>query len=197
MNKQKIVVVGNGMVGHHFIDQLVTNHGNDFQIVTFAEESRLAYDRVMLTSYFTGNTAADLALTTPDAYDEQGVEYHINQQITEIDRSAKTVLTASGDVISYDKLVLATGSFPFVPPVPGKDQPHIHVYRTLDDLDRIAQSAQSSKIGVVIFGILKIWEAFFRFPPKDEHFSFFSQKLMRVREIVENMVGVVWGVELR
>ena len=72
-DKQKIVVVGNGMVGHHFIDQLVKSGGDDYQIVTFAEESRLAYDRVMLTSYFTGNTADDLALTTPDAYDEQGV----------------------------------------------------------------------------------------------------------------------------
>ena len=147
------------MVGHHFIDQLVKNGGGDYQIVTFAEESRLAYDRVMLTSYFTGNTADDLALTTPDAYDEQGVEYHVNQQVVGIDRGAKTVETASGDIISYDKLVLSTGSFPFVPPVPGKDQPHIHVYRTLDDLDQIAESAQSSKIGVVIGGGLLGLEA--------------------------------------
>lgn len=159
MSKQRIVVVGNGMVGHHFIDQLATNHGDQFQIITFAEESRLAYDRVMLTSYFTGNSADYLALTTPDAYDAQGVEYHINQQVTDIDRANKTVLTASGDSIGYDKLVLATGSFPFVPPVPGKDQPHIHVYRTLDDLDLIAESAKTSKIGVVIGGGLLGLEA--------------------------------------
>lgn len=159
MSKQRIVVVGNGMVGHHFIDQLASNHGDDYQIVTFAQESRLAYDRVMLTSYFSGSSAEDLALTTPDAYDELGVEYHINQQVTAIDRGNKTVVTASGDEVAYDKLVLATGSFPFVPPVPGKDQPHIHVYRTLEDLDQIAGSAKSSKVGVVIGGGLLGLEA--------------------------------------
>jgi len=158
-SKQKVVVVGNGMVGHHFIEQLVKNHGDDYQVVTFGEESRLAYDRVMLTSYFTGNTADDLAMTTPEAYDEQGVEYYVNAQVTEIDRTNKTLQTATGQKISYDKLVLATGSFPFVPPVPGKDQPNIHVYRTLDDLDEIAESAKSSKIGVVIGGGLLGLEA--------------------------------------
>ena len=158
-SKQKVVVVGNGMVGHHFIDQLVKKHSDDYQIITFSEESRLAYDRVMLTSYFTGNTAADLALTTPQAYDEQGVEYYIDTQITAIDRTNKTLQTSTGQCISYDKLVLATGSYPFVPPVPGKDQEHIHVYRTLDDLDAIAASAKSSNIGVVIGGGLLGLEA--------------------------------------
>jgi len=159
VNKQKVVVVGNGMVGHHFIDQLVNNHSDDYHVVTFSEESRLAYDRVMLTSYFTGNTAEDLALTTPQAYDEQGVEYYVNAQITEINRANKTLQTATGQKIPYDKLVLATGSFPFVPPVPGKDQENIHVYRTLDDLDAIAESAKSSKVGVVIGGGLLGLEA--------------------------------------
>ncbi|MFT5756518.1 MAG: nitrite reductase (NADH) large subunit [Alteromonadaceae bacterium] len=159
VNKQKIVVVGNGMVGHHFIDQLLKNHGDAHQVVTLSEESRLAYDRVMLTSYFTGNTADDLALTTPQAYDEQGVEYYIDAQVTEINRASKTLQTATGQKIDYDKLVLATGSYPFVPPVPGKDQANIHVYRTLDDLDAIAQSAKSSKVGVVIGGGLLGLEA--------------------------------------
>jgi len=159
VSKQKIVVVGNGMVGHHFIDQLIKNNSDDYQVVTFSEESRLAYDRVMLTSYFTGNTAGDLALTTPQAYDEQGVEYYVNAQITEIDRTNKLLQTATGQNISYDKLVLATGSYPFVPPVPGKDQENIHVYRTLDDLDAIAESAKSSKVGVVIGGGLLGLEA--------------------------------------
>ena len=159
VSKQKIVVVGNGMVGHHFIDQLIKNHSDDYQVVTFSEESRLAYDRVMLTSYFTGNTADDLALTTPQAYDEQGVEYYVNAEITNIDRTNKLLETASGQKISYDKLVLATGSYPFVPPVPGKDQENIHVYRTLDDLDAIAESAKSSKVGVVIGGGLLGLEA--------------------------------------
>ena len=159
MSRQKVVIVGNGMVGHHFIKQLSAEHSDDFQIVTFCEESRLAYDRVMLTSYYTGNSADDLALTTPEQYDQLGVEYYLNQQVTAIDAAAKTVTSSTGLCISYDKLVLATGSFPFVPPVPGREQPHIHVYRTLDDLDAIAVSAKSSKVGVVIGGGLLGLEA--------------------------------------
>jgi len=158
LSKQKVVVVGNGMVGHHFIDQLIQS-SDKYQITTFSEESRLAYDRVMLTSYFTGNTASDLALTTPEIYDKQGVDYYINEQIVDINRKEKNLITASGKLISYDKLVLATGSFPFVPPVPGKDQPHIHVYRTLDDLDAINDSAKAAKVGVVIGGGLLGLEA--------------------------------------
>ncbi|TPH18024.1 nitrite reductase large subunit NirB [Litorilituus lipolyticus] len=156
MSKQRIVVVGNGMVGHHFIDQLTNNHSDQFQVVTFAEEKQLAYDRVMLTSYFSGN---DLSLTTPEAYDEKGVEYHINEKVTGINRQEKTIVTESGKEVAYDKLVLSTGSIPFVPPVPGKEQEDIHVYRTIDDLDDIAFSAKSSKVGVVIGGGLLGLEA--------------------------------------
>ena len=159
LKKQKVIVVGNGMVGHHFIDQLNKASTNKFNIATFSEESRLAYNRVMLTSYFTGNSADDLALTTPQAYDQQGVEYYVNEEIITIDRELKNLSTISGKVLSYDKLVLATGSFPFVPPVPGKDQQHIHVYRTLNDLDAIASSAQQSQVGVVIGGGLLGLEA--------------------------------------
>jgi len=158
MNKQKVVVVGNGMVGHHFIDKLVSS-SSDFQVTTFSEEGRLAYDRVMLTSYFTGNTANDLAMTTPSQYDEKGVGYYVNEQVIGIDRDNKKITTNNGQTLTYDKLVLATGSFPFVPPVPGKDQPHIHVYRTLDDLDAIADSAKKSKSGVIIGGGLLGLEA--------------------------------------
>jgi nitrite reductase (NADH) large subunit len=159
LNKQKIVVVGNGMVGHHFIDRLNKINTNRFDITTFSEESRLAYNRVMLTSYFTGNSADDLALTTPQAYDDQGVKYFINEEIVEINRENKNLTTASGQAVPYDKLVLATGSFPFVPPVPGKDKEHIHVYRTINDLDAIASSAKLSKVGVVIGGGLLGLEA--------------------------------------
>jgi nitrite reductase (NADH) large subunit len=159
VNNKKVVVVGNGMVGHHFIDQLVSSSGESFDVTTFSEESRLAYDRVMLSTYFTGNTADDLALATPAQYNASGVGYHVNEQVVSINRDKKTVTTNKDQTIAYDKLVLATGSFPFVPPVPGKDQPHIHVYRTLDDLDDIADSAKQSTSGVVIGGGLLGLEA--------------------------------------
>ena len=159
LNKKKVIVVGNGMVGHHFIEQLNKANNSEFDIVTFSEETRLAYDRVMLTSYFTGNSANDLALTTPEEYDNKAVKYYINEEVTAINRDVKTLTTSKGQTLSYDKLVLATGSFPFIPPVPGKDQDHIHVYRTLEDLDAIELSASTSKVGVVIGGGLLGLEA--------------------------------------
>ena len=159
LSKQKVIVVGNGMVGHHFIEQLNKVNSDRFNIATFSEESRLAYNRVMLTSYFTGNSADDLALATIEAYKGDSIEYYINEEVTKIERECKNIITSSGKVLSYDKLVLATGSFPFVPPVSGKDQDHIHVYRTLDDLDAIEKSAKKSQVGVVIGGGLLGLEA--------------------------------------
>ena len=160
MAKQKVLVVGNGMVGHHFIDTLA-NHpdAQQFEITTFAEESRLAYDRVQLSAYFTGSTAADLALTTESDYDARRINYLLNEKVVDIDAENKTVTTQTGKTEPYDKLVLATGSYPFVPPIPGKDQEHCLVYRTIDDLDAITASAKESKTGVVVGGGLLGLEA--------------------------------------
>ena len=153
MRQQKIIVVGNGMVGHKFIDNLIQHpEYSHYQITTFSEEPRLAYDRVQLSSYFTGNTAADLMLTSPDYYDEHGVQFIVNDKVVHIDKAAKHIVTASGRQESYDKLILATGSYPFVPPIPGNDLPHCLVYRTIEDLDAITASADESQVGVVIGG---------------------------------------------
>lgn len=160
MGKTRIVVVGNGMVGHKFIDNLIqSDNYADFDVVTYSEEPRLAYDRVQLSSYFSGATAADLALTDESYYDQHGVRYVLNDKIVALDPSSKTITTAAGVTDSYDKLVLATGSYPFVPPIPGKDQAHCLVYRTIDDLEAITSSAQQSKIGVVVGGGLLGLEA--------------------------------------
>ena len=154
----KVIVVGNGMVGHHFIDQLVQSE-QDFQITTFCEESKLAYDRVQLSAIFSGSTEDDLMLTSEQYYKDNNVEYFINEKVISIDRQAKTVSTDQGQTLSYDKLVLATGSYPFVPPIPGFDKEHCHVYRTFEDLDKIKASAESSRSGVVIGGGLLGLEA--------------------------------------
>ncbi len=160
MAKQRIVVVGNGMVGHKFIDGLIqADNSNDYDIVTFSEESHLAYDRVQLSSYFSGATASDLALTTPEYYQENGVHYVVSDKVVEINKEKKYVLTENGRKEFYDKLVLATGSYPFVPPIPGKDQPHCLTYRTIDDLGLIEASAKKSKVGVVVGGGLLGLEA--------------------------------------
>ncbi|NQY48015.1 MAG: nitrite reductase large subunit [Colwellia sp.] len=157
MSKAKIVVVGNGMVGHHFVEEMAKN--SDYEITVLSAESRLAYDRVYLSSYFSGKTAEDLALTTPEHYDELGVIFKTNAKVTNIDKLAKVVTTESGDSFEYDKLILATGSYPFVPPIPGGDVEHSLVYRTIDDLEAIQASADVSKVGVVIGGGLLGLEA--------------------------------------
>jgi len=158
--KKRIVVVGNGMVGHKFIDNLV-NHADaeQFHVVTFSEEPRLAYDRVQLSKYFSGSTAEDLALTTSDYYQSKSVEFILKDKVVDLDFENKEVITASGRREAYDKLILATGSFPFVPPIPGNKNEHCLVYRTIEDLEAITASAQQSKIGVVVGGGLLGLEA--------------------------------------
>jgi nitrite reductase (NADH) large subunit len=160
MNKTRIIVVGNGMVGHNFIDTVATSETVDqYEIITFSEEPRLAYDRVQLSKYFSGSTAEDLALTTEGYYQEKGINYILNDKVVEINSEEKFVVTASGRKEFYDKLVLATGSYPFVPPIPGKDQDHCLVYRTIEDLEAISASAADSKVGVVVGGGLLGLEA--------------------------------------
>ena len=161
--KTRIVVVGNGMVGHHFVDQLIQENAadNDTQldIVVLSAEPRLAYDRVHLSEYFSGKTAEELAMTTPEYYQQNQVNFALSAKVVNINKLAKTVTTESGDVYEYDKLVLSTGSYPFVPPIPGNDQPHCLVYRTIEDLENITASAAVSKVGVVVGGGLLGLEA--------------------------------------
>jgi nitrite reductase (NADH) large subunit len=158
--KQRVVVVGNGMVGHKFIDNLVSHvDAEKYQVITFSEEPRLAYDRVQLSKYFSGSTAEDLALTTPAYYDQKQIEFILKDKVVDLDFDNKEVITASGRREAYDKLVLATGSFPFVPPIPGNNGEHCLVYRTIEDLEAITYSASQSKVGVVVGGGLLGLEA--------------------------------------
>ena len=159
MNTQprKIVVVGNGMVGHHFVDEMAKHEG--YEITVLSAEDRLAYDRVHLSEYFSGKTAEDLAMTSPAYYNEIGVNFFTNAKVTHIDKAAKEVTTETGETYAYDKLVMATGSYPFVPPIPGKERDHCLVYRTIQDLDDIQASAKAGKVGVVVGGGLLGLEA--------------------------------------
>ncbi|WP_231878861.1 NAD(P)/FAD-dependent oxidoreductase, partial [Oleiphilus sp. HI0125] len=154
----KVLVVGNGMVGHHFVEQILEQDMN-VEVTVLSAEPRLAYDRVHLSEYFTGKTADDLSLTSAEHYEKLGVNFRVNVKVSHIDKQAKTVKTEAGDVYAYDKLVLATGSFPFVPPIPGNDQEHCLVYRTIEDLEQIEASSKQSKVGVVVGGGLLGLEA--------------------------------------
>lgn len=151
MTKKSIVVIGNGMVGHYYVEKLIEAE-LDYDITVIGAEPRPAYDRVHLSEYFAGKKPEDLALTTREFYEDNGVTAIFGDAVTEIDPVTKLVSTGNGRQFKYDKLVLATGSYPFVPPVPGHDQPHCLTYRTIDDLGDIKASSQSSKVGVVVGG---------------------------------------------
>ncbi len=114
---------------------------------------------MQLSGFFSGKTADDLALTDAGYYQEHGINFVLNDKVIELDTNNNRVITSSGRIESYDKLVLATGSYPFVPPIPGSDQAHCHVYRTIDDLEAITESGKVSKTGVVIGGGLLGLEA--------------------------------------
>ncbi|EOY5376148.1 nitrite reductase large subunit NirB [Cronobacter dublinensis] len=160
MTKQTLVVVGHGMVGHHFLEQCV-NAGlqERFHIIVFGEERHPAYDRVHLSEYFAGRSAQSLSMVQGDFFAQTGIELRTGCQIVAIDRARQTVRDAQGHETHFDKLVLATGSWPFVPPVPGRDLPGCFVYRTLDDLDAIRERAQHATRGVVVGGGLLGLEA--------------------------------------
>jgi nitrite reductase (NADH) large subunit len=158
MPKVNVIVVGNGMVGHHYVEQL-TASAVDAHITVIGGETRPAYDRVHLSEYFAGRAPEDLALTTREHYREIGVDAHFGDMVARIDRDNKKVITENGQEYCYDKLVLATGSYPFVPPVKGNDLPPCVVYRTIDDLGMIQAQANNGKIGVVVGGGLLGLEA--------------------------------------
>ncbi|WP_248289588.1 nitrite reductase large subunit NirB [Thalassotalea sp. Y01] len=163
LEKMKIVIIGNGMVGHHCVEQLLAQQQLDgapqLEVTVLSAEPRLAYDRVHLSEFFSGKNADDLAMTTPQSYRDLAVDFRVNAKVTNIDKQQQRVTTETSEQFSYDKLIIATGSYPFVPPIPGYQQEHCLVYRTIEDLQAIERSAKSSKVGVVIGGGLLGLEA--------------------------------------
>ncbi|MFB7497606.1 nitrite reductase large subunit NirB [Streptomyces sp. NPDC056161] len=149
------------MVGQRFLEALAERGLTaTHRVVVLCEEPRPAYDRVQLTSYFSGRTPEDLSMTDPGFIADHGIELHVGDPAQAVDREAREVTARSGLTVGYDVLVLATGSYPFVPPVPGKDAEGCFVYRTIEDLLAIEEYAQSrATTGAVVGGGLLGLEA--------------------------------------
>ncbi|RZA34748.1 MAG: nitrite reductase large subunit [Lysobacteraceae bacterium] len=147
-----IVVVGHGMVGHKFIETLASSGDPDLRVTILGEEPRPAYDRVHLSEFFAGKSAQDLSLVAPGFFDNEQLCLRLGTRVVGIDRDARQVVLAEGEPVSYDKLVLATGSYPFVPPVPGADRKDCFVYRTIEDLEAMSECGARSRTGVVVGG---------------------------------------------
>ena len=148
----KVVVIGHGMVGQQFLEALAERGLSQAQVTVLCEEPRPAYDRVHLSEFFAGKTAQDLSLVPEGFFERTGFALHLNTRAVKIERRDKTVTTADGQVLPYDKLVIATGSYPFVPGVPGRDRDACFVYRTIEDLEAMTAAGARSRSGVVVGG---------------------------------------------
>lgn len=157
--RRTLVVVGHGMVGHRFVQAAVERGLTEtHDIVVVGEETRAAYDRVALTSFFDIG-ADELALLPTGAYDDPRVRMVLGTAVDGLDPLARTVLLAGGRSLAYDELVLATGAAPFVPPIPGTDLAGCFVYRTIEDLEAIRAAAAGATVGAVVGGGLLGLEA--------------------------------------
>jgi nitrite reductase (NADH) large subunit len=162
MAQRHVVVVGNGMVGQRFVDRLVAADTTlDITITVLGEEPRPAYDRVALSSWFGGATESDLRLVADDLLHGGRVDYRFGARVAAIDTQAHAVTLDGGARVDYDELILATGSYPFVPPIAGRELPGCFVYRTLDDLAEIGAwaNAPGRATGLVVGGGLLGLEA--------------------------------------
>ncbi|GJH11086.1 nitrite reductase large subunit [Caballeronia novacaledonica] len=179
----KIVVIGHGMVGHKFLECLAESGNEALHVTVLCEEPRAAYDRVHLTEFFTGKSADDLSLVEAGFFERSGYALKLNARAVAIDRTARTVTASTGEVLPYDKLVLATGSYPFVPPVDGRDRDGCFVYRTIEDLEAMQSFGARSKTGTVVGGGLLGLEAAkaLRDMGLETHVIEFAPRLMAVQ----------------
>ncbi|MFH0266711.1 nitrite reductase large subunit NirB [Vibrio rumoiensis] len=182
--KQNLVIVGNGMVGHHLVERLVEAKATDhYSITVIGEERFVAYDRVHLSSVFSGQSHQDLLLSSEDWYQQNDIRLILGSKVTTLDTENQRLVMDDEDVLAYDKLVLSTGSYPFVPPIEGNDREQCFVYRTLDDLTEIRQACEKSSSGAVIGGGLLGLEAAnaLRLLGVDTHVIEFAPRLMPVQ----------------
>ncbi|MEP3275823.1 MAG: nitrite reductase large subunit NirB [Stappiaceae bacterium] len=158
--KQKLVIVGNGMAPGRMLDHLFEQEPDLYDVTIFNAEPRVNYNRLMLSPVLSGEKAYEDIITHDEAwYEEHGVTLHKMARVSAVDRAAKTVKAENGVTASYDKLVIATGSNPFIIPIPGHDLDGVLTYRDLDDVESMIEVAAGKGHAVVIGGGLLGLEA--------------------------------------
>lgn len=148
---EKIVIIGNGMAPGRMLEELFEKAPGRFDVTIFNAEPRVNYDRIMLSPVLSGEKCYDdIVIHNDHWYATHGVTLHKGARVTEIDRQAKTVTSAKGITASYDKLVIATGSLPFIIPVPGHQLPGVLAYRDLADVEKMVEIAGAKGRAIVI-----------------------------------------------
>ncbi|MBL0925733.1 MAG: NAD(P)/FAD-dependent oxidoreductase [Sphingomonadaceae bacterium] len=155
-----LVVIGNGMAGCRAVEEILARDAGKFRITIFGAEPRVNYNRIMLSPLLAGEKSfEDIIINGHDWYTENGLDLAAGDPVLAIDRVAKTVTSRSGRVETYDKLLIATGSDPFIMPVPGKDLPGVITFRDMDDVGAMLEAANRGGNAVVIGGGLLGLEA--------------------------------------
>ena len=156
---KRLVVVGNGMAGVACVEHILKQNP-EFEITIFGDETHVNYNRIMLSLVLAGEKAADeIVLNDVEWYRSNNIRTRLGVKIARIDRNARMVIDEEGQGTPYDKLILATGSNAFIPPIPGVDKENVHVFRTLDDTHALMAKARKGLKTVVIGGGLLGLEA--------------------------------------
>ena len=158
--KERLVLVGNGMAGMRTIEELLKLEPDLYDITVFGAERHPKYNRILLSPVLSGEKTGDeIVLNSRDWYAEHGIALHTGDPVEAIDRVRRVVRSASGLMVAYDRLLLATGSNPFIIPVPGSNLPGALGYRDIADVDAMLAAARVHKHAVVIGGGLLSLEA--------------------------------------
>ena len=158
--REHLVVVGNGMAGCRAVEEVLARDAGRYRVTIFGAEPYVNYNRIMLSPVLAGEKSFDdIVINTREWYADNGIELIAGDPVTAIDRGAKIVKSQSGRAMGYDKLLIATGSDPFIIPVPGKDLPGVISFRDMKDVDTMLAAAEAGGDAVVIGGGLLGLEA--------------------------------------
>ncbi|WP_425671358.1 NADPH-nitrite reductase [Bacillus subtilis] len=156
MGKKQLVLVGNGMAGVRAIEEILSVAKDEFQITIFGAEPHPNYNRILLSKVLQGDTdIKDITLNDWDWYEENNIQLYTNETVIKVDTENKTVITDADRIQPYDELILATGSVPFILPIPGADKKGVTAFRDIKDTDTmLAASKQYKKAAVIGGGLL-------------------------------------------
>ena len=173
MKKMKLVLIGNGMAGVRTLEELLKIAPDLYDITVFGAEPHPNYNRILLSPVLAGEQTIDQIILNPLSwYAEHGITLHLGKAVTRVDRTRREVVAddgAGGTIVAeYDRLLIATGSLPFILPVPGKDLQGVIAYRDIADTLTMIETAKTHRHAVVIGGGLLGLEAANR---SEEHTS--------------------------
>ena len=148
--RPRLVVVGNGMAGMRTVEELLSRAPDRFDITVIGAEPHPNYSRILLSSVLAGERAfADIVLNSPSWYEEHEIQLISGNPATAIDRAAKRVVLADGGAIPYDKMLLATGSKPLAPPIPGLDLKGVRAFRDIADVEAMIDAAHNHCLSLI------------------------------------------------